>query len=124
MLRCERETVINFDDASKTASISTSQEWMKRRLKKLAEKRPDDVRIKKEDEYTLFVELPAKWISIRTPRVMTEEQKASASERFKKYWEEKQKQQDSDNAEEDAEEYWDEEEEDEDGEAVDMEGDE
>lgn len=87
LLKCERETVINFNDADKVASISTTQEWMKRRLKKLAEKHPDDVAITYEDDYVLFAEVPKRWCAnaIRPPRFVSEEQRKAASERLKKY---------------------------------------
>ena len=45
LLRCEKETVIILNDAEKVAQISTSQDWMKRKFKKLAEEHPDEVKI-------------------------------------------------------------------------------
>lgn len=81
----ERETVINFCDASKTASISTSQEWMKRRIRKLANRKPDDVKIISEDRYTLIAELPRKWVRLQTPPELTEEQRKEIGERLKQY---------------------------------------
>lgn len=85
LTKYEKETVINFNDAEKIASLSTAQDWMKRRIKKLAEKYPDDVKIKDENQYHLMVELPAKWIRVSPPRFVSEEQRAAASERLKAY---------------------------------------
>lgn len=104
LLKSERETVINCNDAEDVAYISTSQEPMKRRLRKLAESHPDDVKITNEDHYTLFVELPKKWISpsrIRPPRQISEEQRLAASERLKKYRMEKFEGSNNENEEED-----------------------
>lgn len=81
----ERETVINFCDASKTASISTSQEWMKRRIHKLANRKPDDVKIISEDRYTLIAELPRKWVRLQAPPELTEKQRKEIGERLKQY---------------------------------------
>lgn len=90
LTKYEKETVINFNDADKMASISTSQDWMKRRLKRLAEENPNDVQIKSEDEYTLIVKVPKNYIKkISPPRQMSEEQKNAASKRLKDYWEHK-----------------------------------
>lgn len=85
MLRCEKETVVNMNDADKILSLSTSQDWMKRRIRKLAESNPEEVKITNEDDYTLFAELPAKWLHIRPPRKVSEEQRLAAAERLRKY---------------------------------------
>jgi len=84
LLKCEKETVILLNDAEKTASISTSQDWMKRRIKKLAQE-DENIKITKEDKYTLFAEVPKKYVRISIPRKLTDEQKIAAAERLKKY---------------------------------------
>lgn len=91
LLRCEKETVILLNDAEKTASISTSQDWMKRRIKKMAQKDPDNVKITREDAYTLFAEVPRKYVRISIPPRMSEEQRMLAAERLKKYRDSKMK---------------------------------
>lgn len=85
LLRCEKETVIILNDAEKVAQISTSQDWMKRKLIKLSEEHPDEVKIISEDKYTLIAEAPKKYVNVRPPRFMSEEQRLAASERLKKY---------------------------------------
>lgn len=85
MHRYEKETVVNMNDADKILSLSTSQDWMKRRIRKLAESNPEEVKITNEDDYTLFAELPAKWLHIRPPRKVSEEQRLAAAERLRKY---------------------------------------
>lgn len=89
LLKCEKETVILLNDAEKKASISTSQDWMKCKLKRLAEEDPENVVIVQEDKYTLIAEVPAKYVRVSIPRKLTEEQKQKASERLRNYWEKK-----------------------------------
>lgn len=89
LLRCEKETVINFNDEDNVASVSSTQDWMKNKLRKLADKKPNDVRITYEDEYTIIVEVPKKWVSIRPPREVSEKQRQEAAERLKAYREKK-----------------------------------
>lgn len=89
MKKCERETIININDAENVASLSTSQQWMKNKIKKLAEKRPGEVEIIENDEYILFAKFPKKWIRISPTRVVSEEQRMKAAERLKKYHEDK-----------------------------------
>lgn len=95
MSRYEKETVINSNDGDSRATVSTAQNGMKRRIKALAEEYPDDVKITGEDEYTLFAEFPKKWVKIRPPRFVSDEQRKKASERLKAYRESKNK--DNDN---------------------------
>lgn len=83
--RYEKETVINYNSEEKVAYISSSQDWMKRRIKHLAEKYPNDVKITSEDEYTVMAEVPKKYIRFGPPRVLSDEQKQAAAERLKNY---------------------------------------
>lgn len=85
LLACERESVINLNDAEPVAYVSTTQNVMKRRLKKLAEQNPRDVKIDESDQYTLFAEVPKKWIKIRQPRKVSEEQRQESAERLRQY---------------------------------------
>lgn len=90
LTRYEKETVINFNDAEKIAYISTSQNWMKERLKKLQKEFPNEVKITKEDEYILFATVPKRYIKKIGPgRRMTEEQKKASAERLQDYWKNK-----------------------------------
>lgn len=89
--RYEKETVIGFNDEEKIVYLSTSQDWMKARIRKMAEEHPDDVRIVREDQYTLMAELSKKYVHVRPPRQLTEEQRLAAAERLRQYREEKDK---------------------------------
>lgn len=81
----EKETVINFNDAEKIVYLSTSQDYMKRRIKKLAEEHPNEVKITSEDQYTIIAELPKKYVKVSPPRFISEEQRIASAERLKKY---------------------------------------
>lgn len=127
MNRYERETIINFNDAEPTASICTSQGWLKRRLEKLSQSHPDDVIITRNDGYSLFATVPKKWAcKIRPPRAVSDEQRQKAAERLKKYRDNKNSQSDNmdiDDADDDMDEDMDEDEdEDMDGEYEDSDG--
>lgn len=56
----------------------------KKRIRKYAEQFPDEVKIVKEDQISVFAEAPMEWFSFRPPRHrnMTEEQKLAARERL------------------------------------------
>lgn len=57
-----------------------------RYYRRLLEQYPDDVRLIKEDQYRIDVELPSSWYRRPLPprkRIMTDEQRAAAVERLK-----------------------------------------
>lgn len=83
--RYEKETVILFNSLENFVHFSTSQDFMKRRIKKLAEEYPDEVKIISEDKYTVIAEFPKKFVKLAHPRVLTEEQRQAAAERLKKF---------------------------------------
>lgn len=85
LTKYEMETVINFNDAEKIAYISSSQKRIKEQLKKLAEERPDEVKITREDAYTIFAEVPKFYIRIRPKRYVSDEQKEAAAKRLAEY---------------------------------------
>jgi hypothetical protein len=94
----ERETAINWDDSTKSALFYTCNRSLMTKLNKLVESYPDTYKVKRiiYDEFEVCGKeyiLPKKLISIRTPstRVMSEENRQAASERFKKMHEEKNK---------------------------------
>lgn len=91
LLKCEKETIIILNDDEKVAHVSTSQDWMKRKIRKLAEEYPDEVKIISEDQWTIIATMPKKYNIIRHPRVMSEENRIACIERLKKIRENKNK---------------------------------
>lgn len=78
----ERETIICFNEANKTASVFTYNRRMLRDLDKLATERPDDCQHIGGNGiggHTYIV--PKKWIKLRASRILTDEQKAAYAER-------------------------------------------
>lgn len=80
----EKETIINFNEADATADIEVFSARLMREIRKAAELYPDDVTIKESSEGEYLVTLPKKWIKIRAPRILTDEQHAEIAQRFKK----------------------------------------
>ena len=79
--RIEQETIINFNEAEPTAEVYTCNAALIRRINAMAEA-SDEVTCGKSDEYGSFFLLPKRWVSIRMPRRMTEEQRKAAAERL------------------------------------------
>lgn len=68
---------------------------LKSKLLRLAEEHPDDVKIMAEnDDGSIFVHIPVRYIKISPPKKMSDEQKEAASERFRQMWENKRERED------------------------------
>ena len=77
----EKETVINFNTAEQNASCYTLNTHKRQMLLNLAEEYPDDVKIISKRDDMVEVTFPKKWVKIRPPRKLTEEQRVNAVER-------------------------------------------
>lgn len=77
----EKETVINFNNAEQNASCYTLNTHKRQMLLNLAEEYPDDVKIISKRDDMVEVTFPKKWVKIRPPRKLTEEQRVTAVER-------------------------------------------
>lgn len=77
----ERETIINFNNAEKTASYYTLNYGKRQMLLELAKEYPDDVKIIAQREDMVEATLPKSWIKVRPPRKMTEEERQKLVER-------------------------------------------
>ena len=77
LTRYEQETIINFNEEEKTASVYTHNAPLRRRLEQLAQERPEDCRPFKtcHDGQAAEYYIPKSWIKIRPPRVASEAQK-------------------------------------------------
>lgn len=86
----EIETNINFCSADKDATIYTCSPVMIRRMDKLLEKFPQDVKLIAEDKYSKTYTVPKGWVmKIRPPRQLSEEQKEKLRENMLKIHSEK-----------------------------------
>lgn len=77
----EKETVINFNNAEQNASCYTLNTYKRQMLLNLAKEYPDDVKIISKRDDMVEVTFPKKWVKIRPPRKLTEEQRVNAVER-------------------------------------------
>ncbi len=73
----EKETVINFNEAERTASVYTHNEALKRQLLELCRTYPEQVRQTTANRWGgLTFELPKKWLKVSPPRVLSPAQRA------------------------------------------------
>lgn len=79
----EKETIINFNNAEQNASCYTLNTHKRQMLLNLAEEYPDDVKVINKTDDMVEVTFPKKWVKIRPPRKLTEEQRVNAVERGK-----------------------------------------
>lgn len=77
----EKETIINFNNAEQNASCYTLNTHKRQMLLNLAEEYLDDVKIISKRDDMVEVTFPKKWVKIRPPRKLTEEQRVNAVER-------------------------------------------
>ncbi len=68
----EKETVFNFNEAERTASVYTHNEALKRQLLELCQTHPEQVRQTAANGWGgLTFELPKKWLKVSPPRKPT-----------------------------------------------------
>lgn len=81
------ECVIEWIRGGEYAGITAhSNSKLKGKIKKLAEKYPDEVKIISENQDgSIFAHVPIKYVKVSRPREVSEERKKEASERIKKY---------------------------------------
>ena len=86
------EFAIEWIKGAKYAGVTVpSGTALKSKLLRLAKENQGEVKIVAENEDgSLFVHVPVRYIKISPPKKMSEEQKEAASERFKKMWKDKQ----------------------------------
>lgn len=80
----ERETVILFNEAEKTARVDTCNVKMKRQLIELNGNRPEDCKLIRQEDYSVVCDIPKTWVKIRANRILSEEQKIKRSELAKR----------------------------------------
>jgi hypothetical protein len=79
----ERETIISFNDDEKTAEVYTcNYAWM-RKMDKLCEEFPETFVLKRQDAHSKTYDIPKKFVAIRKPRILTDEQKQKQAERMR-----------------------------------------
>ena len=84
LTRYEKETSININDLDHAAEMYTCQSKMIRKLDKLCNKYPDDFKCIDQDEYSKTYRFDKKYVSIRAPRVISDEHKEKLRNATKK----------------------------------------
>lgn len=83
----ERETIILWNEADKTASVYTHNEALKAQLLGLCNTHPEKVRQTGDNNYGgMTFELPKKWLKVKPPRILSEKQRAVLEEMNQKRW--------------------------------------
>lgn len=77
------ETIINFNAEEKTANCFTLDKTVKRKWEKLIGERPEEVKVIRKSEDVLEIQVPKKWVKVKPPRQLSDEQRAAASDRLK-----------------------------------------
>lgn len=85
------ETCFNYCDTEKAFFSSDERRWINR-IRVLAEKKPEEVRIIKEPEDNdgcIYCQLPVRYLHIFAPtkKELTEEQKKEGADRLRRYHE-------------------------------------
>lgn len=84
----EKETIINFNEDEKTASVYTYNKVMTKKLDECCLKYPELFKIEKENIYGRHLSktytIPKKYVSIRKPKFLTEAQKILAKDKARK----------------------------------------
>lgn len=82
LTKYEQETIINYNNEEKTASIFTYDKSLIRKLdKRLAE--ASDIKLICRGEDFAEYSLPKKWIKVSFPRQYSDEQRAEMAERMR-----------------------------------------
>ena len=81
----ERETIISFNDAEKTAVLYTCNKALIRKMDNYLSSRPDDVKLMSADECSKTYSLPKQWVKVSPPRTVSEEQRLAARKRMLEY---------------------------------------
>ena len=83
LTKWEMETIINFNDAEKTAEVYTCNKALMKKLDNLCI-RSKEITLKKEDKQSKTYIFPKKWVKITLPRTLSDETRKKLSENARK----------------------------------------
>lgn len=78
-----KENSIEWITGEKTISISLTSQRHITKIKKLAEKKPDDVKLIVNNDGSIYAEIPLSYLKLRAPKDLTDEQRQKIADRFK-----------------------------------------
>lgn len=79
-----KENVIEFETGCKTATLSLTSRKHITKVKRAAEKHPEEVWIHENPDGSICAHVPISYIKISPPRQISEEQKLAAADRLRK----------------------------------------
>lgn len=79
----EMETIINFNEAEKTASVYTYNKALIRKIEKIRSENPCVQVIRKGENWCEYL-IPKKMIKVNAPRTLSEENRQRMAENLKK----------------------------------------
>jgi len=82
LTKYEQETIINYNNEEKTASIFTYDKSLIRKLDKRLADHPDIKVLRRGDDWAEY-SLTKKWIKVGFPRQLSDEQRAEMANRMK-----------------------------------------
>lgn len=82
LTKYEQETIINYNNEEKTASVFTYDKSLIRKLDKKLGEIPDMKLIRRGEDFAEY-SLPKRWIKVSFPRQYSDEQRAEMAERMK-----------------------------------------
>ena len=83
--REEMETIINVDYIDNVASVYSNYPSERKRLMRMAQAHPQEVKTTIDDGVGYCIEVPRSWIKVKSPvKRYTEEQKLQLAERMRK----------------------------------------
>lgn len=82
LTKYEQETIILYNNEEKTATISTCDRSLIRKLDRRLVDYPEIQRTKSGEDFAEYI-LPKKWIKVSFPRQLTDEQRAEMSNRMR-----------------------------------------
>ena len=82
LTRYEQETIINFNEEERHASVYTHNKSLIKKLRLLSAQNPANVKMVRDADYRAEYLIPKTWIRINAPRKMTDEQRAAAALRL------------------------------------------
>ena len=81
----EKETIINYNQEEKEANIYTHDKRLVTKLMNCCEKYPEQFKLIEQDTESKTFIIPKKYVSVRPPKIMSDEQKQKAGERMRAY---------------------------------------
>lgn len=82
LTKYEQETIINYNNEEKTASIFTYDRSLIRKLDKRLSDYPDITVVRRGEDWAEY-SLPKKWLKVGFPRQLSDEQRAEMANRMR-----------------------------------------